>query len=585
MPYQPRVTLSLANAADRQSIYALRHQVYAHELGQHRENGEGVLTDALDQVNVYLVAKRGRAIVGFVAITPPNPHGYSIDKYFERRDLPFVFDDGLYEVRLLTVVESDRRTMLATLLMYGALRYLESRGARVMVAIGRTQILHLYERAGLRRLGLQVQAGAVRYELMSASVHDLRGQLGQFAGLIKRFERSVEWRVSGVPCRSENACLHGGAFWEAIGDSFETLERKDAVISADVLDAWFDPAPRVVRALERCLPFALKTSPPTRGDGMRRVIARVRGVAEASILTGAGSSDLIFAALRGWVTSRSRVLILDPMYAEYAHVVEQVIGASVDRLTLSRTNGYQIDPDHLVDCLSREYDWVIVVNPNSPTGRHLPRGQFEKILAEAPEMTRFWIDETYVDFAGQDQSLETYAAASSNVIVAKSMSKAYALSGVRAAYLCGPGSLVAEARGWCPPWAVSLPGQIAACEALSSLDYYSSRWQETVALREELQVGLEAQGWDVVPSRANFLLCHLPRTAPEAVEFVADLRRHGLFIRDTASMGTALSGRAVRIAVKDRQTNQRMLEILATALAEKRKAPQLQMAGGRASSL
>ena len=568
MPQQSRVTLSQADAQDRQSIYALRHQVYAHELGQYRENSEGVLTDILDDVNTYLVAKRGQVIVGFVAITPPNQYGYSVDKYFARRDMPFVFDEGLYEVRLLTVVESDRRTMLATLLMYGALRYVESRGARVIVAIGRRQVLGLYERAGLRSQGLQVQAGAVIYELLGADVRDLRSRLGEFGALIQRVEESVDWHVVGVPYRPEDGCFHGGAFWEAIGDSFETLERKDTVISADVLDAWFDPAPRVIQALERCLAFALKTSPPTGGEGMRRVIARARGVVEESILTGAGSSDLIFAALRGWVVPSSRVLILDPMYAEYAYVLERVIGAQVDRLTLSRANGYQVEPDRLADCLSRGYDWVIVVNPNSPTGRHLPRRHFEHILANAPEATRFWIDETYVDFVGRDQSLETYAAGSSNVIVVKSMSKVYALSGVRAAYLCGPPSLVAEVRCWCPPWAVSLPGQIAACEALACVNYYGSRWQETAVLRDELRAGLEAQGWDVVPGCANFLLCHLPQAAPYAAKFVAGLRRRGLFIRDVTTTGTALGRRAVRIAVKDRPTNHRMLGMLAAALGE-----------------
>ena len=129
MPQSSSVTLSIADVQDRQSIYASRHLVYGRELGQHRERPEGVLTDVLDQVNTYLVAKHDDDIVGFVAITPPNPYGYSVDKYFAREETPFVYDEGLYEVRLLTVVRSRRRTMLAALLMYGALRYAESHEA------------------------------------------------------------------------------------------------------------------------------------------------------------------------------------------------------------------------------------------------------------------------------------------------------------------------------------------------------------------------------------------------------------------------------------------------------------------------
>ena len=253
------------------------------------------------------------------------------------------------------------------------------------------------------------------------------------------------------------------------------------------------------------------------------------------------------------------------MYAEYAHVLERVIGANVDRLMLSRADDYQLDPRQRANALARGYDWVVLVNPNSPTGRHLLRQQLEQLMSEAPKTTRFWIDETYVDYAGEGQSLEAYAAASTTVVVVKSMSKAYALSGVRAAYLCGPPSLIQEALRWSPPWAVSLPGQIAACEALACPDYYRSRWQETAGLRDELQAGLEAQSWDVVPGCANFLLCHLPRSAPDAAESVAMLRAKGLLIRDATSMGRAVGRRAVRIAVKDRATNQRILATLKAA--------------------
>src|SRR5437870_7625071 len=154
------------------------------------------------------------------------------------------------------------------------------------------------------------------------------------------------------------------------------------------------------------------------------------------------------------------------------------------------------------------YDWVVLVNPNSPTGQHLPRHEFQPILQAVHAPTRIWIDETYVDYVGPDESLESFAARSRNIVVCKSMSKVYALSGVRAAYLCGPAHLVRELRSIAPPWAVSLPGQLAACEALRSLPYYRERWNETRTLRDALRADLLALGWDVLPGCANFLLCH-----------------------------------------------------------------------------
>ncbi|HEV3056667.1 MAG TPA: histidinol-phosphate transaminase [Vicinamibacterales bacterium] len=570
MPTPITIAVSLADERDRASIHAIRHQVYATELKQHPENATGLLLDKLDEVNVYLVARCAGRIAGFVSITPPNEHGYSLDKYFPYRDLPVIVDQRLYEVRLLTVTARHRGTPIALLLMYAALRYVEALGGRTIIAIGRLEVLPMYKRAGLEPLGRRVKSGEVTYELMAADVRDLVGRLSRFDAAVSRLERRVDWQLSEVPFRRQTACYHGGEFFNAIGDDFETLERKDVVINADVLDAWFDPAPSVVKKLAAHLAFALRTSPPTGCDGMRRAIARARGVPADSVLPGAGSSDLIFTGLRHWVTPRSRVLILDPMYGEYAHVLEKVIGARVDRLSLSRTRSYDLQFADLSAHIRGGYDWVVLVNPNSPTGRHVARQDLEPRLAKAPG-TRWWIDETYIDYAdcaGREQSLETYAAASTNVVVCKSMSKAYALSGARAAYLCGPPSMVDELRPLCPPWSASLPGQIAAVEALKASDYYRARWEETGVLRAELREGLLGLGWDVVPGCANFLLCHLPPAAPEAAAVAERARTRGLFVRDVASMGASLDARTLRIAVKDRRTNQAMVEILRITLAE-----------------
>src|SRR5262249_1686705 len=166
-----------------------------------------------------------------------------------------------------------------------------------------------------------------------------------------------------------------------------------------------------------------------------------------------------------------------------------------------------------------------------------------------------------------DESLEPFAAASSNVIVCKSMSKAYALSGVRAAYLCGPAAMIRELQTVCPPWSVSLPGQIAACEALKAVDYYRQRWRETRVLRTELTAGLRGLGWKVVPGCANFLLCLLPASGPTAGAVVDAARKRGLFVRDVANMGTTLGDRTLRVAVKDHDTNDAIIRLLELTLS------------------
>lgn len=560
-PAAPRLTARLAGEPDREIIYRLRHDVFARELGQHPVNVAGRLTDALDAFNTYVVICAGDRIVGFVSITPPGSPSFSIDKYLRRDQLPFPVDDRLYEVRLLTVPESSRRTLLALALMYASFRWVEAHGGNRIMAIGRREVLSMYRRVGLKPAGLTVQAGAVTYELMQATMADVHDALGGIGSMLERIEASISWQI-GVAYRTPAPCFHGGEFFAAVGEEFDALERLDSVINADVLDAWFPPSPKAVAAVQQRVPQLLRTSPPTGSEGLVRTLARVRGLKTECLLPGAGSSDLIFLALRHWLTPRSRALILDPTYGEYPHVLERVIGCQVDRLVLHRREGYRLDPNRLAQRLARGYDLVMLVNPNSPTGQHLPREELERVLERVAPDTRVWVDETYVEYAGPAQSLEPFAARSPNVIVCKSMSKTYALSGARVAYLCASPHQLESLRAISPPWAVSLPAQVAAVKALEDPDYYAAKYEETHALRRQLIASLQPLGWDIVPGVTNFLLCHLPEDGPDAATVVAQCRERGLFLRDAATMGTQLGERTIRLAVKDAATNRRMVQIL-----------------------
>ena len=376
-----------------------------------------------------------------------------------------------------------------------------------------------------------------------------------------------------TPPFPDSDCYHGGEFYSAIGEDFLHLERSRRIINADVLDAWFDPAPAVITALQEYLPWIIKTSPPTQATGMRDAIAAARGIPPGAILPGGGSSDLIFLALGRFLTSASRVLILDPMYGEYAHVLERVIGCQVERLPLSRADGYRVNPQALIARLAAGFDAVLLVNPNSPTGAFMPSVQLADILAQAPPQTLIWVDETYLNYADETDSLELAASRSERMFVCTSLSKAYALSGARCAYLVGPEDRLRELRRWTPPWAVSHAAQIAACAALSAPSYYRACWTKTATLRTHLAEGLQNLGLDPVPGTANFILCHLSTTDPTAAELIAACRDRNLYLRDVANMGQTWQGQVFRIAVKDRQTNANMVSLIAEALDTLRQRP------------
>ena len=561
--------LSLATPNQREEIYRLRHEVYALELGQHAPHDEERLTDALDSGNVYLIATDACGMIqGFVSLTPPTRKQkcYSLDKYFDRAALPFPVDSCLWEVRLLTVLPLKRGGSLAMLLMLAALRHVEAEGGTRIAGIGRDALKPFYEAAGLCFHGLEAHSGAVTYELMSATLAGLNARAETIQVLLKRLLRGCDWALPyaawPTSAFAPAPCYHGGAFFGAIGADFTHLERRHDVINADVLDAWFDPAPEALAALREQLPWLLKTSPPTQCEGLVSAISVARGVPESNLVVGAGSSDLIFRAFTHWLTPHSRVLLPDPAYGEYAHVLAHVIGCTVERLPLARANRWQLDSDLLAQKVaSGHYDLCILIHPSNPTGTLTPRTELAKIAQVAHSKTRLWIDEAYVDYVGTEHSLEPLVMARSGLFVCKSLSKVYALSGARAAYLAGPEAEIAALRRRTPPWAVSLPTQVAAVHALAANDYYQKCWTQTHALRTALAAQLRAAilGCEVEESVANWLMLYLPTAGPSAAQLCVACAARGLFLRDLSPTTTRFGTHAVRIAVKDAATNQRIV--------------------------
>jgi histidinol-phosphate/aromatic aminotransferase/cobyric acid decarboxylase-like protein len=563
-----KVKIALAGLADRPSIYRLRHDVYASELWQHRVQQNAMLSDALDESNTYIIATISGELAGFISITPPELGRYSIEKYLDRDELPIRLDERTYEVRILTVSPSHRNSRVAWYLMYAAFRWIDEQNGEQIIAMGRTEVLGIYETFGAELLGRQIVSGAVTFELMKTSVSHLRRLSMQRQWMIERFGDHVDWEM-GFPYFKAPCCFHGGAFFEAVGPGFDTLDRRELIVNADVLDAWFPPSPHVLATLQEHLPWLMRTSPPTQCEGLCEAVATHRGVLPENILPGAGSSDLIYRAFRHWLRRDSRVLILEPTYGEYQHVLERVVGCRVERLTLSRADKYKVNVDELALQMKRGYDLVVLVNPNNPTGRHVRRAELESVLRRVPPETRVWIDEAYIDYVAAAESLERFAAESENIVVCKSMSKVYALSGMRVAYLCASRHQLSDLVSLTPPWVVGLPAQVAAVRALEDTAYYEEQYRSTHRLRAAMQEGLHSIGIrEIVPGEANFLMFHLEESQPTAPQIINVAREEGVFVRDVASMSGTLPSHALRIAIKDPAGNKRVLQALQRALLQ-----------------
>jgi histidinol-phosphate/aromatic aminotransferase/cobyric acid decarboxylase-like protein len=362
--------------------------------------------------------------------------------------------------------------------------------------------------------------------------------------------------------------FHGGKSFEAIGENFQDLDRTAHVINADVLDAWFDPSPRVLSKLQQYLPFLVRTSPPVYSSGLVAAIAHTRGIPADCILTGGGSSDLIFTCLPR-LNSIQKVMILDPMYGEYSHVIETVMGAQIVPFVLHKEDDFRIDTDRLIASVQRDCpDLLVLVNPNSPTGQYWPRREVLRLLDAAPASTWILIDETYIEYVGREESLEAEACKRDRLIVLKSMSKTYALSGMRVGYLVARPSTVNLLSKWVPPWAVSLPAQVAAVEALGDESYYRERYCETHSLRKGLVQDLQCNSQiTTYPSTTNFVLVETTSSAQEIIERMREL---DVFVRNCDSMGESFADRFIRIAVKRRINNSRIVDALFRATNDRK---------------
>lgn len=353
--------------------------------------------------------------------------------------------------------------------------------------------------------------------------------------------------------------VHGGNIYEV---ARRYGLRAEALIDFSSNINPLGPSPRVLRALRSHLRW-IGRYPELHAAGLIRDLARAHALPEETIVVGNGSTALIYHLPT--VLSAKTALILHPTFSEYERAFGQR-GCRVDVVLREEAHDFAPPWPRLFEGLRRGYDAIILCNPNNPTGDVIPPAELAEFVEEAAQRgTTVIIDEAFMDFQ-EDASLKQETLRRGNLIVLRSMTKCFALAGLRLGFLVAPPPLVKRLQEAEEPWAVSALAQIAGRESLKDRNYLRRTLALIATERQYLQEHLrQIPGLRVFPSAANFLLMKLTQPGWDAPRLQRSLIRHAILIRDCTSF-PGLGGAYVRLAVRGRNENSRLIRALEEAL-------------------
>ena len=296
---------------------------------------------------------------------------------------------------------------------------------------------------------------------------------------------------------------------------------------------------------------------------LRRIISEQYGVPEESILAANGSTELLYHLPR--VLACQRAVIPVPCYIDYLKVME-ISSIPVAAVPLAADNNFQVNINYLDEILE-DNDLCILGSPNNPTGQCPPADDIVD-LAEKKRQVTFLVDEAFLDFVEKGRSV---AGAAENIITLHSLTKFYAIPGLRLGFGVLPAGLAAKLRRLLPPWSVNSLAQEVGARALLDSDYKKRSLAYCGQCRRMLAQGLRKfPELKLFPAEANFFLVRLAGKISVA-ELQSRLEEHAVLIRNCANY-QGLDQRYFRVAVRNIDDNRHFLEALSAIMP---------LAGGR----
>ncbi|HBC92133.1 MAG TPA: threonine-phosphate decarboxylase [Pelotomaculum sp.] len=298
---------------------------------------------------------------------------------------------------------------------------------------------------------------------------------------------------------------------------------------------------------------------------LKSELAKYLGIKEERLLMGNGAAELVYLLVR--VLRCRKALIPVPTFCEYALAVLSQ-GGEVLELPLPEENGFRLPVDEIIASLP-DADLLFLCNPNNPTGRLTSRKTILTILEKAClHRVMVVIDEAFMDFVPRREffSVVKMAGQQPNLAVLYSMTKFFGIPGLRLGAIAGPGELLSRMNAARDPWNVNVLAQVAGAAGLTDYQYMRDTCR-IVNCEKKFLFGQLASlpGVHPLPAAANFILADVAGSGFTSFELTELLGRQGILVRECSDFN-GLAGRFLRLAVKTRPENEKLLLALKAIL-------------------
>lgn len=315
----------------------------------------------------------------------------------------------------------------------------------------------------------------------------------------------------------------------------------------------YPPSPKVVDAVQAVLTHqadALRLYPDPDATVLKQAIAKQQNVDVSQVFVGNGSDEVLAHIFKAFFIQQEPILYPDITYSFYP-VYSQFFGVQTKQIPLNEK--FEID----ISDYEQENGGIIITNPNAPTSIALGLDKIEQVLKANPNRV-IVIDEAYVDF-GAESAVELISRYE-NLVVCQTTSKSRSLAGLRVGFAIGQAHLIAAleaVKNSFNSYPIDRFAIAAAVASFEDQDYFQEQCEKVIVSREKLVANLTELGFNVLPSKANFIFA--THSLHDAAQLAEKLREQGIIVR---YFNKPRINQFLRITIGTDEQNQRLVDTL-----------------------